>query len=295
MDDYVDGQDAWCEDPAWVANSDYTAFKEVAHAEFEVGWKEHWGIGHEYAPSSIDPDMWEDAKRFFADAKRICEFLYMSTGRQPPPALRELRDKLQEDTDREIGEWLEELEEIEALVDESAWEPALEKHENKDLEAPTRLALFDTSMQIWADKYFGTHACHLADRAVELVRSMLRVRGEAARQYLGRVAVCYVHDMRPELAVMARAVIEAALRNCLDSQTDTIASTQGKRHPGLRDWIEAARTNDILPPEAYEAAVKVKRAGDDVIHNIPQQAPERWTTLEQLITVLEAIDDVSKR
>ena len=292
MDDYVDGQDAWCEDPAWVANSDYTAFKGVAHTEFEVGWKEHWGIGHEFAPSSIDPDMWEDANRFFADANRICEILYTSTGRQPPPALRELRDKLEEDTDREIGEWNEEFENIEALVGESARVELEEKHWNKDLEAPMRLALFDTSMQIFAYKYFGTHAGDLAARAVELVRSMIRVKGEAARQYLGRVAVCYVHDMRPELAVMARAVMEAALRACVD---ETTVSARGKRHPTLIDWVEAARTNEILPHEAYEAALRVKRGGDDGIHNIPQQAPERQVTLAQLITVLEAIDDATKR
>jgi hypothetical protein len=292
MDDYVDGQDAWCEDPAWVANSDYTAFKGVAHTEFEVGWKEHWGIGHECAPSSIDPDMWEDANRFFADAKRICEILYTSTGRQPPPALRELRDKLEEDTDREIGEWNEEFENIWALVGESARVELEEKHWNKDLEAPMRLALFDTSMEIWAYEYFGTHAGDLAARAVEFVRSMIRVKGEAARQYLGRVAVCYVNDMRPELAVMARAVIEAALRACVD---ETTVSARGKRYPSLIDWIEAARTNEILPHEACEAALRVKRAGDDVIHNIPQQAAERQVTLAQLITVLEAIDDVTKR
>jgi len=229
----------------------------VAHAEFEAGWKEHWGIGHEFTPSSIDPDMWEDANRFFADANRICEILYTSTGRQPPPALRELRDKLEEDTDGEIGEWLEEFEEIEVLVDESAREPAIEKHANKDLEAPMRLALFDTSMEIWAYEYFGTHAGDLAARAVELVRSMIRVKGEMTRQYLGRVAVCYVNDMGPELAVMARAVIEAALQACLD---ETTVSARGKRHRSLLDWIEAARTNEILPHEAYEAALRVKRA-----------------------------------
>ena len=292
MDDYVDGQDAWCEDPAWVANSDYAAFKGVAHTEFEVRWKEHWGIGHEFAPSSIDPDMWEDANRFFADANRICEILCTSTGRQPPPALRELRDKLEEDTDREIGEWREEFEKIEALVGESARVELEEKHWNKDLEAPMRLALFDTSMEIWAYEYFGTHAGDLAARAVELVRSMIRVKGEATREYLGRVAVCYVNDMGPELAVMARAVIEAALRDCVD---ETTVSTRGKRHPQLLDWIEAARTNEILPHEAYKAALDVKRTGDDVIHNIPQQAPERQVPLAQLITVLEAIDDVTKR
>ena len=292
MDDYVYGQDAWCEDPAWVANSDYTAFKGVAHTEFEEGWKEHWGIGHEFAPSSIDPDMWEDANRFFADANRICEILYTSTGRRPPPALRELRDKLEEDTDREIGEWREEFEKIEALVDESARVELEEKHWNKDLEAPMRLALFDTSMEIWAYEYFGTHAGDLAARAVEFVRSMIRVKGEATREYLGRVAVCYVNDMGPELAVMARAVIEAALRDCVD---ETTVSTRGKRHPKLHDWIEAARTNEILPHEAYKAALDVKRTGNDVIHNIPQQAPERQVTLAQLITVLEAIDDETKR
>jgi hypothetical protein len=292
MDDYVDGQDAWCEDPAWVANSDYVAFKGMAYAAFEVGWKEHWGIGHEFAPSSIDPDMWEDANRFFADANRICEILCTSTGRQPPPALRELSDKLKEDSDREIKEWFEEFEEIEALVDESAREPAIEKHANKDLEAPMRLALFDTSMEILVYKYFEIHTGDLAARAVELVRSMIRVKGEATRQYLGRVAVCYVNDMRPELAVMARAVIEAALRDCVD---ETTVSTRGKRHPKLHDWIEAARTNEILPHEAYKAAHDVRQAGNDVIHTIPQQAPERQVTLAQLITVLEAIEDVTKR
>ena len=111
--------------------------------------------------------------------------------------------------------------------------------------------------------------------------------------------MCYVRDMRPEMAVMSRAVMEAALEDIEAVEGRLVANrkVQGKmrkRYPGLGDWIQAATDVGALDEEGRKAAGEVKDAGDKAIHNVPQQAPDAGVVLENLRLVLMQLERFQK-
>jgi hypothetical protein len=151
--------------------------------------------------------------------------------------------------------------------------------------------LFRTAVQIHAWPVFGTSPGLLARRCLELLDHLVRCKGLRAREYLSRVAACYVRGMRPEMAVMSRAVLEAALEDLdLEERVASIREVKGKRYDSLTDWIDAASAAGAIDEEGRLAAETVRDAGDTAAHKAPGLVPPEAEVLQALKTVLEQVE-----
>jgi hypothetical protein len=129
----------------------------------------------------------------------------------------------------------------------------------------------------------------LVERVEALVGHLARSPAERSSRYLRLVSRCYLLGLVPELAVMARAAVEAALE---DVGTDeSIRQRVGGKHAvGLGQRIEYCRSVGIFDSTAYKSAMRLKDDGDDTVHNVPQHAPPADETLMRLMTVLRALE-----
>src|SRR5690606_29432174 len=94
--------------------------------------------------------------------------------------------------------------------------------------------------------------------------------GEFTSAYLSRVAECYIRDMRPELAVMCRAVLDTAIQQVADDeQVKNIVGAGRRGHVGLERRIEFCRSCGIFDDEVRDAAERVMDAGDKAAHVVP--------------------------
>jgi len=283
----------------WLTDHPYWTFElAVATAvdEFPSEWKRYWGIGEHVCPDHLDPGEWEAAREMHELARRICHAASALQGRKLPeelrtfPAILSMEAKDERQSRRELVERLEA-----GLRPEQAGDGPVKDliHFLKWSEgaAGTKEALFRTAVEIYSYPDFGCAPGEVARRVLELLEFLMRTKGKITREYLRRVAMCYVRDMRPEMAVMSRAVMETALQvEAVENRIDGHLKVKGKRHPGLGDWIEAAAAVGVLNETGVLAARIVKDAGDDAIHNAPQQAPEARIVLENLRTVLQQVE-----
>ena len=288
----------------WLMDHPYWTFDlAVATAvdEFPAEWKRFWGIGEHECPEHLDPDEWQAANEMHDLARRICYAAGGLQGTKLPEELRTLPPILTKEARDERQSRQELVEHLESNLtpEERSSGPV------KDLihflkwsegEAGTKEVLFRTAVEIYSYPDFGCAPGEVARRLLDLLEFLMRTRGEITREYLRRVAMCYVRDMRPEMAVMSRAVMETALQmEAVENRIESHLRAKGKRHPGLGDWIEAAAAVGVLDEGGVIAAGIVKDAGDDAVHNAPQQAPEARLVLENLRTVLQQVERFGAR
>lgn len=99
------------------------------------------------------------------------------------------------------------------------------------------------------------------DRVRTLLNHLARTQSDRARPYLRLVARCYLLDMGPELAVMARAALEAYLTE--------IRGLDDTSHELLENMIDQCGVHHLLSEESLEAAHLIRKAGNNVAHGRP--------------------------
>lgn len=131
-----------------------------------------------------------------------------------------------------------------------------------------------------------------AERLRLLATQMLRSPGELTRAYLRRVAECFVRDMPMELAVMARAVLDAALQEVLsDEAVVAVAGLRAQRGSvNLERRIEAATAEGIFDDGVRQAADRVRAQGNSAAHFLPDFNPSTADLLADLSACLRAIE-----
>ncbi len=284
----------------WLQDHPYWTFDAAVGTpvdEFPSEWKRFWGIGEAECPEYLEPGEWEVANEMYDVGRRLVHVVSHFGEKGLPNELRTLPAFLATEAQSESMSRKEVATQLRKGLapDQLAtqfWSDLLYFLEWEEGETEARHKLLRTAVEIAAFPRFGCSPGTVATRIMDLLDFMVTTRGNAAREYLQRVAECYVRDMRPETAVMSRAVLEAVLR--IDEIEERAAErlVQGgnrKRYPGLVDWIRAAFELGALDARGKQAAEAVKTAGDDAIHNVPQQAPEGRVVLENLRAVLNQI------
>lgn len=279
----------------------YTLDDVVSDAadHFSSSWKKFWGIDAADAPDHLDPDDWKTANELHAIASRIYRAAVSLLDERLPRTLRERPSLLEEEArDEKLGRErvAEELRQrafeegrtgenwdgLKDLLEESF------RLQSEEGEAEKRVKLFQTAVQVYAYPDFGSPPAQVASRLLDLLEFLVRTKGERTRQYLTRVASCYVRGMLPELAVMARAVMEAALKG-LPSVDERLGQQASGRRANLADRIEAAVREGILDTEGRIAAGRIIEAGNHAIHRRPQLALEAHAILADLRLVLTQV------
>jgi hypothetical protein len=261
-----------------------------AYDNFPAEFVEHWGLDSDVAPEHLDPDEWEEFRALDRLAQRLQPIAAtLARPRQfPETELKRPYELLEADlTSRKfISEILDRVKN-EHGTDSDLWRAliSLEPVESR------RYEFFLCSLQLHVVPPFLVWPRNVAERLVRLTRYVPRVRSDLALQYLSRVSLCYLRDMAPELAVMARAVLGSLLEGALE--LDTLRAERGIRpgaRIGLEALIEEARRQNWLTRDALSAAKKVKQLGDDAAHVAPQLVGSCDEVLEQLVIVLAELE-----
>lgn len=284
---------------AWLREFPYWTFADAIGAasdDFPREWKRFWGIGASVCPDHLDADEWEVANEMHDVARRICAVATRLLDQGLPhqlrtlPGLLEIEATSEKKSRREFVAALEER-----LTAEQRRSPMLQDVlyflKWREGEAEAKAKLFRSAIEIYAYPEFGCSPGQVASRLLDLLEFLVRTRGERAREYLCRVATCYVRDMLPEMAVMSRAVMEAGLQlPAVEERLDANLKVKSKRRPGLGDWIEAAYEVEVLDDEGRRRADAIKTAGDNAIHKVPKQTPDPRSILESLRIVLTQVE-----
>jgi hypothetical protein len=272
----------------WVEEHPFTSLDDEFDSilcDFAQEWADYWGIGEDHAPDHLDVEDWETANEMVVQARRICDAAVALSRRGLPDQLRGLPEVLQSEAEAESRARKEALEEARRVLDPEFMESETWKRIEWQLrwlpgEAKARRLLFEAAPQLYLFEAFGQMPETLTRRTFELLAYLVRAKDITTREYLRRVALCYIRDMTPELAVMSRAVMEAAMRAeelGLEARVEANLRTGGKRHPVLADWIQAASDEGLLDVDARMAAERLKNHGNDAIHNVPRKHRIRTT------------------
>lgn len=284
------------ENPLWSLSDAVSTVWE----EYPRAWVEYWGIGASHAPDHLEPDEWEAANRLNAQAERLSNAAIALTRRRLPDRMRSLPAVLQQEEQSEK----EAMEEVIQQLRESLTPEQLESEKWRRVErqlmwlhgeAETRRGVFQTAMELHASQHFRLDPRTVAKRTIKLLDFLVLAEGEATLEYLQRVAECYIKEMGPELIVMARAVLEAALGDCnLEARVRrNLGIREGQRESAasLKALIQAASDEDLLDPETRQLADWIRDNGNRTVHSVPQDAADPDEVMRKLVQILNRLHE----
>lgn len=269
--------------------------------EFPDAWKSYWGIEESHAPDHLSAEEWEEAQRAFRDAERLARAASILSRRKLPEHLRTLPTRLADGAAQERGKVEEIINYAVERLDDPA--PGIDRDGLNRLVSRMRRSIwpaeavrqrFEGAAQLTTARAFMQSPGEISTRTLALLEYLVRAEGLRTGQYLERVALCYIRDMRPELAVMARSVLECALQDhALEARVRArrgISKDVPDFHATLSDWIHAARTERLLDEFGFSSAENLRLHGNDAIHLAPQNAPDADETMERLVVVLNQLE-----
>lgn len=127
-------------------------------------------------------------------------------------------------------------------------------------------------------------------KLIELVRPINA--SKRSRRFLRRVSRCFMYDLQPECAVMCRSVLDAALESEISNDlcSRMLSNTPTLRQFTLADRIEVARKTGRLSFEGAEAARRVQRAGNSVVHEDAAHVDDAYPLIRDVLTLLAELD-----
>lgn len=255
--------------------------------DYPEDFRRYWGLDSKHAPEHLDPDDWDRYRRLDEVARRIAA-LATSLARPPklPDEVLATPKRLDEGVARGRARMNELIDKVSSgnpdLIRILSSFPTLRPPEERDRRFfYAALQLHLAGFVVWPRS--------LAEKVTTLTGFAVRVDSHRAREFLGRVSRCYLYGMDAELAVMARASLEAVLEERLDEQ-EVRKMRRIPKHlrVGLADLIAVA-DGTILSTEGAAAARKLKQVGDEAVHVSSQMAAKPEETLANLTVVLTDI------
>ncbi len=132
----------------------------------------------------------------------------------------------------------------------------------------------------------------LRERTLDLVDVVLQW-GPTGRSslYLRRVASCYMLGLDPECLVMCRAVLDAAFQEKISEELvrRSLPEAEVRRGIDLLARIRAAKTAGVIRPEIADVAHRIRRAGNNVVHDEPARLLEPLDAVRHVVAVLREL------
>lgn len=270
------------EDPLPEELPDYIAYIQGAQLDY-LDELRRWGFADDadIAPPDLEIDeaQWRHLREVYRTSQTVASAVRALLGSLSAPIRETLRDV--EVAQRHYRTWVRECLDLINSVSGSSPIPTLQDPAGDYL--------------VYRDALTAAATCHLladfehiGERAQRLVSHLVPRATNRTAEYLTRVSRCYLYDLRTELAVMARAAIEAEiLMVATDKQVQ--ARVGGRSPPGLAQRIEYCRSTGVFDTATYHAAIGLKDDGDDAVHTAAQQAPPVDDTIDRLVLVLDAL------
>lgn len=156
----------------------------------------------------------------------------------------------------------------------------------------TKIHFFNTCLQIQVLESFASDTRVMGQRITRLFEIAIRAPGIRTMQYLGRVAECYIRDMKTEFAVMARAALEAAIDELLtDEEVENLVGRRAHSiHSSLSRRMDACVAKGLLNGEILEMARQIRVDGNNAVHLVPDSVDDIHSMLERFATVLAHLE-----
>ena len=174
----------------------------------------------------------------------------------------------------------------EKLPDDVWWEVYWATRPREPGDPRVKQEFMDNCMQLEAADLFPAWPGDIAKRLFRLVALVLENPTRRTREFLPRVAACYVRDMKAELAVMSRAVLDVALKELLASD-ERVADDAG-----LEQRIQRCLRVGVFEADVFDAAQRLQREGNRGAHGIPPEA-DADTIIRDLLMCMRRLDEVS--
>lgn len=188
-----------------------------AQTEFGDDFVEHWGFNLSEPPEGIPEQDWRELRRIHQLAKQLSAIgatLIKKKG-IGPGTLAEVSRLTAEATEFE-SKIDNALEAIKAKYGPEVWVKAYMALLPQSAGDPrTRSSVFESTLELETSRLFLPSLSATSARLKKLLAYAVAGHGERVNAYLSRVALCYCLDQRTELAVMCRAVVEAAMERML--------------------------------------------------------------------------------
>lgn len=154
----------------------------------------------------------------------------------------------------------------------------------------TKLSLYRAGLQQAAWRLMPSVSA-AGGRLHTLASHAQRSPGPRVASYLAKVARCYVFDLTPELTVMARAAMEAALidAGAGDDEVLRLVGSGKANQIGLEKLIDYWNARGVLVGDGFAAAKWIKDRGDEAVHMAPDLAPSPDETILKLMLVVSVV------
>lgn len=270
------------EDALWVVWDDYPN-----------DFKAYWGLDSGERPEHLKPDDWLEYRKLEQLVTRMANGARMLVRpRKTPDDQLALYDWLREEASR-LEDGLDEvLEKFREKLPSSEWWDIYRGTRPSDPSDPRlKKAFMDACMQIEADSAYSHSPAEMASRLFRLLDHVVGQPGQRCREYLPRVAECYVRGMKLELAVMARSVLDAALQ---DEYPDDVV--RGEVGAGNDVVLErriqcAASRGPFRDKGVLDAADRIRVRGNRAAHADLELVIDEDAVLDDLTTCLAALDN----
>jgi hypothetical protein len=270
-----------------------TSFIDDARDDFFDAFKEVFGLESKAPPPSMTLDDWLAARKVYGMARQIAGIAAslvrqkgigsdrLAFGASLAADARAHSKAIEEFVESYQGQIPDDkLRQLRALLD------AFDASDPRGLRWIFRETVLSEALRLFPPSPRG-----LAERLENLTQYVVAARNDLTNQYLARVARCYCLDLRAELAVMARAVLDSALEDAVNDEDIRRRRGLAKRvRVGLGERIHYLSSSDRIRPPDVKAMLSVKTSGDDAAHCLPGLEQDPDTLMQALVDSLKAID-----
>jgi hypothetical protein len=271
---------------------------EFTETDFDEDFRTVWGLDTSEPPEGMSHDDWLTCKRIHGMASQVAEAALLLVRQKGIGRGRlAVGDQLSEEA-RAHDQMLSEL--LGSIRPHLAAEEFARVSHQLDLPSPddprSRRAIFENTLQLAARRIFPPSMDVVASRMESLVEFVVASQNERCNAFLGRVATCYCLNLRTELSVMCRAVLEAAIQDIAsDDAVREVLSIPKHVRLGLAARVEYLDSLGLIQAEVRASIDRVKRGGDDAVHVAPGLEPDPDVLLADLVTALNAVTQLRNR
>lgn len=263
--------------PDWDREVDVDLVIDAALARFRDEFEELWSLRSETAPEDIDFEEWVELLGLREVATRLVDAA-LAVERPAGLARRDINRPAQlayaSEQERErVEELLAGLRRLK--TPEQDWD-AIEHFVRNHVEQPDRRkeAFLDILLQLEVAERLIPSLAMVSGRLRKLLPHLGENLPGDVRTYLERLARCYVMGMDVELALVARAVLEAVLASRRPPEyMRKVKGLDPRAFVYIRDWLEEAESEGLLTPAGLQAAKRIQRSGNQVAHRGLEKSP----------------------
>lgn len=268
---------------------------DFADAGYREDFTRHWGLDATAQPEWLDADEWIAYKRLHGFAQTVARVGTTLLSRKGVGAarLREGEFMLQEAAtfERQVQDLLSRTD-----------DPEVRRELASLLETPflpsdprTKYALFYNTLQLEVTVAVPYSPRAMAEKLRLLAQHVVATKNARVIEYLSRVARCFLLDMPAEFAVMARAVLDVALKDVIKDDDSVRRKVGAGKHVTLDDRLRFCEALGILDGHTLKGARSVKKAGDDAAHGELEEELDLERLLAGMAKVMTALERFSPK